>query len=47
MSIKINNREIGDGHLCLVNFEAGPTHDGLESLVRNSICPRNARKSPE
>lgn len=31
MSIKIGNREIGDGHPCFITFEAGPTHDGLES----------------
>ncbi len=34
MSIKINNREIGDGHPCFITFEAGPTHDGLESAKR-------------
>ena len=31
MSIKISNREIGDGNPCFITFEAGPTHDGLES----------------
>ena len=34
MTIKIGNREIGDGHPCFITFEAGPTHDGLESAKR-------------
>lgn len=37
MAIKIGKREIGDSHPCFITFEAGPTHDGLESaknLVR-------------
>lgn len=34
MSIKINNREIGDNQPCFITFEAGPTHDGLESAKR-------------
>ena len=24
-------RPIGDGHPCFITFEAGPTHDGLET----------------
>jgi hypothetical protein len=31
MAIKIGNREIGDKHPCFITFEAGPTHDGVES----------------
>jgi len=31
MAIKIGNREIGDRHPCFITFEAGPTHDGVES----------------
>src|SRR5687768_567581 len=27
-------RPIGDGHPCFITFEAGPTHDGLESAIR-------------
>ena len=34
MTIKIGNREIGDGHPCFITFEAGPTHDGLDSAKR-------------
>jgi N,N'-diacetyllegionaminate synthase len=34
MTIQINNREIGDNHPCFITFEAGPTHDGLESAKR-------------
>ena len=35
--IKIGNKSIGDGHPTFITFEAGPTHQGLESakeLVR-------------
>lgn len=28
---KIGNKHIGDGHPCFITFEAGPTHDGLET----------------
>lgn len=34
MTIKIGNREIGDGQPCFITFEAGPTHDGLESAKK-------------
>jgi len=34
MTIKIGNREIGDGHPCFITFEAGPTHDGIQSAKR-------------
>lgn len=34
MAIKIGNREIGDGYPCFITFEAGPTHEGLESAKR-------------
>ncbi|WP_321417469.1 N-acetylneuraminate synthase family protein [uncultured Desulfobacter sp.] len=34
MAISIGNREIGDGQPCFITFEAGPTHDGLESAKR-------------
>lgn len=34
MAIKIGNRDIGDGHPCFITFEAGPTHDGLQSAKR-------------
>jgi len=30
-SVKIGVREVGDGHPVFVVFEAGPTHDGLET----------------
>lgn len=29
--VKIGTREIGDGLPCFITFEAGPTHDGLDS----------------
>jgi N,N'-diacetyllegionaminate synthase len=32
--VKIGPREIGDGKPCFVTFEAGPTHDGLDSAKR-------------
>lgn len=31
MTIRIGNRELGDGQPCFITFEAGPTHDGLQS----------------
>jgi len=34
MSITIGNHEIGDNHPCFTTFEAGFTHDGLESAYR-------------
>jgi len=33
-SVKIENRIIGDGHMCFIVFEAGPTHTGLESAKK-------------
>jgi N,N'-diacetyllegionaminate synthase len=30
-SVKIGAREVGDGHPVFIVFEAGPTHDGLET----------------
>ena len=32
--VRFGERVIGDGHPCFVTFEAGPTHDGLESAKR-------------
>jgi sialic acid synthase SpsE len=29
--IKLANKPLGDGHPCFITFEAGPTHNGLES----------------
>ncbi len=34
MSFMIGNRCIGDGHPCFITYEAGPTHDGLESAKK-------------
>ncbi|MCI5189915.1 MAG: N-acetylneuraminate synthase, partial [Candidatus Electrothrix sp. AS4_5] len=34
MSVKIGNKTIGDGHPCFITYEAGPTHDGLNSAKR-------------
>ena len=34
MAVKFGNRKIGDGHPCFITYEAGPTHDGLESAKR-------------
>jgi len=31
MPIQIGKREVGDGSPCFITFEAGPTHNGLES----------------
>lgn len=33
-SIKINDGYVGDGEPCFITFEAGPTHQGLESAKR-------------
>ena len=33
-SIKINGSYVGDGAPCFITFEAGPTHQGLESAKR-------------
>ncbi|MAB87021.1 MAG: N-acetylneuraminate synthase [Rhodobacteraceae bacterium] len=29
--VKFGNRMVGDGHPCFITYEAGPTHDSLES----------------
>jgi len=29
--VKFANQQLGDGHPCFITFEAGPTHNGLES----------------
>lgn len=39
MEIMIGNRYVGDGHPCFITYEAGPTHDGLQTakeLVRHA-----------
>lgn len=33
MSFNIGNRTIGDGHPCFITYEAGPTHDGLQTAT--------------
>ena len=30
-TVSFGDRVIGEGHPCFITFEAGPTHDGLES----------------
>ncbi len=32
--VKIVDKIIGDGHCCFITFEAGPTHNGVESAKR-------------
>jgi sialic acid synthase SpsE len=32
--VTIGERAVGDTHPCYITFEAGPTHDGLESAIR-------------
>lgn len=32
--VSFGNRKIGDGHPCFIVFEAGPTHDGLETAKK-------------
>jgi sialic acid synthase SpsE len=34
MIVKFGKKEVGDGRQCFITFEAGPTHDGLESAKR-------------
>ncbi len=34
MTVQFGNRIVGDGQPCFITFEAGPTHDGLESAKR-------------
>jgi len=33
VTFKIKNKMVGAGHPCYITFEAGPTHDGLESAI--------------
>lgn len=33
MSITLGNKRIGQGEPCFITFEAGPTHDGLDSAL--------------
>ena len=32
--VRFNKRIVGDGHPCFITFEAGPTHNGLDSAKR-------------
>jgi len=34
MSFNIGKRAIGDGHPCYITYEAGPTHDGLQTAAK-------------
>lgn len=34
MSFNIGTRPIGDGHPCFITYEAGPTHDGLQTASK-------------
>lgn len=34
MAFKIGNKFIGDGYPCFITYEAGPTHDGLETAKK-------------
>ena len=36
--VKFGDRSVGDGHPCFITFEAGPTHDGLESAKKLVAC---------
>jgi sialic acid synthase SpsE len=33
MTLTLGNKRIGQGELCFITFEAGPTHDGIESAL--------------
>ena len=33
-SLRIAGRSLGDGHPCFITYEAGPTHDGVETAIR-------------
>lgn len=33
-TLEIAGRSIGDGHPCFITYEAGPTHDGVETAIR-------------
>lgn len=41
-SIQINNIIVGDGAPCFITFEAGPTHQGLESAKRLAKYAKDA-----
>jgi len=32
--LEIAGRGVGDGHPCFITYEAGPTHDGVETAIR-------------
>jgi N,N'-diacetyllegionaminate synthase len=34
MAVTFANRRVGDGEPCFITFEAGPTHNSLESAKR-------------
>ena len=34
MNFNIGGRRIGDGFPCYITFEAGPTHDGLDTALK-------------
>jgi sialic acid synthase SpsE len=34
MSVHFGERAVGDGHPCFVTFEAGPTHNGVDSAIK-------------
>jgi N,N'-diacetyllegionaminate synthase len=40
--VKFGKKEVGDGHPCLITFEAGPTHNGLESAKRLALLSSQA-----
>lgn len=33
-NLEIAGRSLGDGHPCFITYEAGPTHDGVETAIR-------------
>jgi sialic acid synthase SpsE len=41
-NFQINGVAIGDGHPCFITFEAGPTHQGLESAKRLARYAKDA-----
>jgi len=41
-TVKLGRRKIGDHQPCFITFEAGPTHDGLESAKRLVILAAEA-----
>ncbi len=42
MEINLNGRKIGNKNPCFITFEAGPTHQGLESAKRLALITKNA-----